>query len=149
MNIELRRIAPDLSATEVVGERALAVGIDAAVVGACSVALAASHPTLAATPIPAAVALAALAWLTWLAYAVGFVGRWGQTPGKYLAGVVVVDVRGGAPTYRTATIREVLRVADVALVGLAPLWRTDRRQRLGDRIAGTIVVGAVREERRL
>ncbi len=145
MVVGFRRVAPDLSASEVVGERALAVGIDAVLVGLCSVALAVG----VGSPLGGVPVALALAPLLWAAYSVGGVGTWGQTPGKHLAGVVVVDARGGVPTYRAAAVRELLRVADVALVGLAPLRRTDRRRRLGDRVAETVVVRARREERRL
>lgn len=141
------RVAPDLAASDVVGQRALAVGIDAVVVGLCSVALVAFTGPLDAAlvggPLPSALLLAPVVWM---AYAVALVGTWGQTPGKYLAGVVVVDTHGGAPTYRAAAVRELLRLADVALVGLLSLPRSTKRQRLGDRVADTIVVRAEREE---
>ncbi|WP_254535654.1 RDD family protein [Halomarina litorea] len=149
--VEFSRVAPDLAASDVVGQRTLAVGIDAVVVGLCSVALATlagpfDAVELADVGLPPALLFAPVVWMS---YAVALVGTWGQTLGKYLAGVVVVDSRGDAPTYRAAAVRELLRLADVLGVGLLSLPRTTQRQRLGDRVADTIVVRAEREERPL
>lgn len=142
------RVAPELSMDDVLRERLLAVLVDAAVVAAASallvVALAvavgdgvravADHPaTLAAFP------------LLWLGYAVALQGRYGQTVGKAVAGIVVVSKDGSPCDYRAAALRELVRVADVALaplIGVMFVFRPRRRQRLGDVVAETIVVRA-------
>jgi uncharacterized RDD family membrane protein YckC len=162
--VDVRRVTPELASSEVLVERALAVALDALLIGLATAALATAVdallsgvPTLSGEvrgDAPTwtwmwAWTWAAVAGLLWLAYAVWTVGRWGQTAGKFLTGVVVVDARGARPTYRAAAIRELLRVADLALVGLAYLPQGRRRRRLGDRLAGTAVVRARREERRL
>ncbi|MBW3666803.1 MAG: RDD family protein, partial [Actinobacteria bacterium] len=56
-----------------------------------------------------------------------------------------VVMEDGSPVdWRASTIRNVLRVVDVLplfyLVGAILVWNSDRRQRLGDRVAGTVVV---------
>ncbi|HEU0024182.1 MAG TPA: RDD family protein [Thermoleophilaceae bacterium] len=70
----------------------------------------------------------------------------GQTLGKRLFGLRVERAGGGAADDRAIGLRTVLRVVDgigLYLVGLvAMLASGERRQRLGDRVAGTVVVAA-------
>lgn len=71
--------------------------------------------------------------------------RWGLTPGKWLCGI-----RARRSTLRPcglarSLVRELLFVADVPglimiLPGMMSLLMTDRRQRLGDRVADTVVI---------
>lgn len=79
-----------------------------------------------------------------LLYHVLLEGRWGQTLGKRLLGIVVVREDGEPCTYAAATIRTALRLADALpvayIVGLVAIGLTERHQRLGDLLAGTIVV---------
>lgn len=140
-------MAPDISTDAVVGLRVAAFFVDLAVVSlaALVVAVALSVEQLSIGP-------AALFWLcAWFTYVVVAQGRYGQTFGKYLVGVVVTTTDGEACGYREAAVRELVRVGDLLslnLVGsLVKVGR--RRQRLGDLAAGTVVVPATREERRL
>ncbi|QBD79862.1 RDD family protein [Ktedonosporobacter rubrisoli] len=68
----------------------------------------------------------------------------GQTPGKSLCGLMVVDLNGQRLTLRTALIRNLLRYVDAFpgfyLVGGIVMLNTSQRQRLGDIVAGTLVV---------
>jgi uncharacterized RDD family membrane protein YckC len=65
----------------------------------------------------------------------------GQTLGKKLMRVRVVRVDGSAPDMREIAVRTALRVVDTALVGLIAILVTgERRARLGDLAAGTMIV---------
>lgn len=70
----------------------------------------------------------------------------GWTPGKLLFGIRVVDFYGGSPSSGQALIRNVLRVLDAYpyvvpnLLGFVVLISNRRRQRGGDKAAGTLVV---------
>mgnify|MGYP001355542400 CR=1 FL=1 len=86
---------------------------------------------------PGAAAIAA-----YTALAEGFFGR---TLGKHLMGIEVRSVDGGAPvTWRQAVVRNAMRVIDelpgAYLVGLISIIIGPKPQRLGDRLAGTMVV---------
>lgn len=79
-----------------------------------------------------------------LLYHIVLEGRFGQTPGKKLFAIAVVRENGEPCTYTAATIRTLLRFVDWLpvgyLVGLASIQLTEHDQRLGDLLAGTIVV---------
>ena len=68
----------------------------------------------------------------------------GRTPGKRALGLAVVTTTGRPIGVREATLRNLLRAADVLpvgyVVGLACQLCTQRFQRLGDLVAGTMVV---------
>lgn len=68
----------------------------------------------------------------------------GQTVGKKLLGLRVVTVDGRPLTSSSAFLRNVLRIADLLpgtyLLGLVTMFLNERSQRLGDLMAGTIVV---------
>jgi uncharacterized RDD family membrane protein YckC len=69
----------------------------------------------------------------------------GQTLGKMVTGIRVVDAAGGRPSFRAIVIRTVLRLVDgVAsyLVAFVCTVATPRRQRLGDLAAGTLVLAS-------
>jgi hypothetical protein len=85
----------------------------------------------------------------WLYFAVLEAWR-GVTPGKAAFGLRVLTTTGRPPGFQAAALRNVLRAADalpltytaglVSLAGLASMSATRRFQRLGDLVAGTIVV---------
>ncbi|GAA0649865.1 RDD family protein [Salarchaeum japonicum] len=93
---------------------------------------------------------AQVAFLLWLALAIEYhvlmEYRYGQTVGKYLVAVRVVADDGGTPTLRAAAVRNVFRLVDVLpafyLVGIVSILASDRKKRLGDRVADTVVVRA-------
>jgi uncharacterized RDD family membrane protein YckC len=67
----------------------------------------------------------------------------GQTIGKRAMHIKVVTADGGKPTMRQFASRNAVRALDLPLVGLvAMLVSGDRRQRLGDVAAATMVVDA-------
>ena len=79
----------------------------------------------------------------------------GRTPGKARSGLRVVTTTGRPIGFRAAALRNVLRAADALplpirrrgccrVAGLASMAVTRRFQRLGDLVAGTIVIVAER-----
>jgi membrane protease YdiL (CAAX protease family)/uncharacterized RDD family membrane protein YckC len=67
--------------------------------------------------------------------------RWGQTIGKNAAGIEVRSVDGARRlTYGQASIRNLLRLVDFWLIGELMIASSERKQRLGDRAARTVVV---------
>lgn len=68
----------------------------------------------------------------------------GVTPGKKLAGIRVRMIDGTPVTFAAATARNILRVADFLpaayFIGITSMFVNPRLQRLGDLVAGTIVV---------
>jgi uncharacterized RDD family membrane protein YckC len=70
-------------------------------------------------------------------------GLWSTTPGKWLLGLVVVREDGSDAGLAAAAVRTALRLVDGLFfyaVGAVFVWTGGRRQRLGDRLAGTLVV---------
>jgi uncharacterized RDD family membrane protein YckC len=92
-------------------------------------------------PNTAAVALLNAASLVYFG---GLESAWGATIGKRIVGLRVVMVSGGALTGRAVLIRTVCRLIDMLpvlyAVGVVLVWASPRRQRLGDRWGGTVVV---------
>jgi len=79
-----------------------------------------------------------------LAYFVVADAARGATLGKLAAGIRVQTVTGGRISLGAALIRNVLRIIDgiaVYLVAAISIMVTQRRQRLGDLVAETVVVG--------
>lgn len=69
--------------------------------------------------------------------------RGGKTLGKLIAGIRVAAVNGGKASFNQALMRNILRLVDglvFYLVGIILILRSDRNQRLGDRVAGTVVL---------
>jgi len=70
---------------------------------------------------------------------------WGRTLGHSMLGLRVVTEEGGPVRFRHAAIRAVLQTVDlllipVGVVGVVSMIAGERDQRLGDRLAGTIVI---------
>ena len=92
--------------------------------------------------------------LLWVVIGVGYYivleAQSGATLGKRLVGLKVVKLEGGAPVDWQASItRNLLRLVDgffFYLVGAIIVWTSDKKQRLGDKVAGTVVVRARQAE---
>src|SRR5881394_1083061 len=132
-----------------VGSRALAAVIDLAFLGGITFAILFIAGSLlgvglASGPWAAAV-IVFLFLLGWWLYYIAFEGlRQGQTPGKRIVGIRVVSDTGHAVSFGAAAVRNLLRLADflpppyftgAVLAALHP-----RGKRLGDMVAGTVVV---------
>lgn len=79
------------------------------------------------------------------AYPAGFETLWrGRTLGKAALGLRVVTVEGAPIRFRHAAIRAILGLVDKyqfsGIIGLVAVLVTPRNQRLGDLVAGTIVL---------
>jgi uncharacterized RDD family membrane protein YckC len=78
-------------------------------------------------------------------YFAAFEALWaGQTPGKRAVGIRVIALSGQPITTFDALVRNLLRIVDwlpfLYAVGLLSIFFTSRHQRLGDLVAGTVVV---------
>lgn len=86
-----------------------------------------------------------LVFLLVFGYPAGFETLWrGRTPGKAALGLRVVTVEGGPIRFRHAAIRAILGLLDKYLLSAVPgvlaVLGTARNQRLGDLVAGTLVL---------
>jgi len=103
---------------------------------------------LALVPERLPVIKAALFFLTYLAYFVLLEALWSRTLGKYFQGLIVRKLDGTPCDWKAALIRGGLRIVEVnpLLLGGLPaglcIISTSRKQRLGDILAGTVVVPA-------
>jgi len=90
------------------------------------------------------VALTVVGLVVWFLYFTLLEGRYGQTVGKMALSIKVVREADGAPIdYGEAAVRTVLRIIDGLfdyLIGAIFIWTSDKKQRLGDRVAHTVVV---------
>jgi uncharacterized RDD family membrane protein YckC len=128
------------------GDRALAAGIDALLLGSLY-AVVVYFASRAAQASPTALA-SAWPWLIGymlllgLAYAGCFTGFTGQTPGKMWAGIRVVDGSGRAPGVWHAVLRAAAAVLGIAAggAGLIPVLLDPARRATHDRLLGTRVV---------
>jgi uncharacterized RDD family membrane protein YckC len=88
---------------------------------------------------------AVLFFATYLAYFVVLEALWSRTVGKYFQGLIVRKLDGSRCDWKAALIRGGLRLLEVnPLLGGLPaglvIISTVRKQRLGDILAGTLVV---------
>jgi uncharacterized RDD family membrane protein YckC len=67
--------------------------------------------------------------------------RWGQTIGKNATGIEVRSLDGAERlNFFQASIRNLLRLVDALVIGELMIVATARKQRLGDKAVGTVVV---------
>ncbi len=85
-------------------------------------------------------------FILWLIYFTYFEGTSGQTIGKKFAHVRVVKEDGSSCDFGSALVRSILRIIDglpsIYILGIILIAATDKKQRLGDMLAKTIVVKA-------
>ncbi len=119
-----------------VGRRFLALLIDAIVVGVVS-----SFLILLFRNAPAASAF--LSMIIVFSYFIVLEATQGATLGKMALGLRVVKTNGAAITWADSVVRNLLRIIDSLfgyLVGAILIWTSPLKQRLGDRVAKTVVV---------
>lgn len=86
--------------------------------------------------------------LIYLAYFVVLEAVWSRTLGKHFQGLVVRKLDGGPCDWKAALIRSALRIVEVnpLLLGGLPaglvIIASERKQRIGDLLAGTLVVSS-------
>lgn len=121
--------------------RSLAWTIDVAILLAIVLAFALLIPLLGQSGL-GFVLLAMFA--VWWGYDIAFELAWGATPGKRALGLHVVRTDGTPVTWVDSALRNLLRAADVLPFcygfGLFACLSNPRFQRLGDLVAGTLVV---------
>lgn len=83
-------------------------------------------------------------------YFIYFEAKRGTTPGKQIFGLSVRSLTGTKITVKQAMVRESMRYVDLGLIvpGLISIAVTDKKQRLGDMLAGTFIVHSVVNESR-
>jgi uncharacterized RDD family membrane protein YckC len=90
----------------------------------------------------------AVSLLVFLLYFILLEGAYSQTVGKMAVKIKVVREDGTKIDYTDAVVRNVLRLIDLIpyfipyLLGAILIWSSDKQQRLGDRVAHTVVVKA-------
>ena len=130
--------------------RALAWSVDAAVLAAGSVALGKAAGVLAVIGADWANAVAILLYFAGsIGYGAALEWSWrGQTLGKRLFGLRVVDAQGLRLRPAQVVLRNLLRVLDMLpalyLLGAAACLLSRKMQRLGDLAAGTVVLREAR-----
>ena len=78
-----------------------------------------------------------------IAYYVVMETMYGGTVGKLALGLKVVKLDGTAMDWQTAIIRTLLRIVDglfFYLIGAILVWTSPTKQRLGDKVAKTLVI---------
>ncbi len=119
----------------------IAISIVGAITGETQSTPTGSETYLTGTP-------ATIALLLWLSLSIGYhtVLEWqfGKTLGKFLVKIEVTAADGSPLTLRASAVRNVLRLVDylplVYIIGIVLVVLSDRQQRLGDRVAKTVVV---------
>src|SRR5262245_10905765 len=87
-------------------------------------------------------------FLVYLAYFVLLEALWSRTFGKFFQGLVVRKLDGSRCDWKAALIRSALRIVEVnpLLFGGLPaalvILASERKQRIGDLLAGTLVISA-------
>ncbi len=103
-----------------------------------------TNGNVSAVSLGSIVALSVVGLVVWFLYFTLLEGRYGQTVGKMALSIKVVRDADGAPIdYGEAAVRTVLRIIDGLfdyLIGAIFIWTSDEKQRLGDRVAHTVVV---------
>jgi len=138
----LDNVAIDLPVASV-GNRVLAAVVDYLILGVLTIVLVIAGATISALIDNGTVFLVVFVvggfMLNWGYFTVAEIATKGQTPGKQLLSLRVVTDNGGLPTAGALVIRTLLRIVD-NLIGVILIAVDPRSRRLGDRLAGTLVV---------
>jgi uncharacterized RDD family membrane protein YckC len=109
-----------------------------------AIAVNVTNGNVSAVSLGPIIALSVVGLVVWFLYFTLLEGRYGQTVGKMALSIKVVREADGAPIdYGEAAVRTVLRIIDGLfdyLIGAIFIWTSDEKQRLGDRVAHTVVV---------
>jgi uncharacterized RDD family membrane protein YckC len=141
MNAFAQTSARPVSGSKLDNRRILAALIDLAIVGVGGAAVLVAAGVLGGdgASLGAPLAAVVVGWALYYYFACESGG--GQTVGKRLMRLRVVRADGSPADMKAVAVRSVLRVVDTALVGLIAMMATgERRARLGDLAAGTMIV---------
>jgi uncharacterized RDD family membrane protein YckC len=89
---------------------------------------------------------AVLFFLIYLGYFIVLEALWSRTFGKFFQGLIVRKLNGHRCDWRASLIRNGLRILEVnpllfgALPGAIAILSSERKQRIGDMVAGTLVI---------
>lgn len=89
---------------------------------------------------------AVLSFVIQWGYLIGLEGTQGATVGKMVTGIKVIREDGQPLDWNAAILRNVLRIVDAIpycipyVTGMILIGTSDKQQRLGDRVAKTVVV---------
>jgi len=113
--------------------------------GPCYVWIGAKYSTFNETTLYGLCNLSAILYfLTVFVYYVLFEWKIGGTLGKLITGMRVIKVTGEPINLKDSLIRNILRIVDFFpffyLVGAISIWNSKIKQRVGDRLAKTVVV---------
>ncbi len=157
MNDELQVATPERVSVDLpiagLGSRAMAYVVDVGLLGASGLVLYFAASFFVPDPLTAALGLSSLArvlilagaffvmWVYWTLLEV----MWnGQTPGKRLLRIRVVKSDGSPVTVFASAVRNLLRIVDFLPacypVGLVTMLIDGKHRRLGDLLAGTVLV---------
>lgn len=129
------------------GSRFIAQLLDSLIVGVIAFivnvgVLAAINPSDAQDSLLAGLAAAGITLFVYVGYfTLCEVSTGGRTPGKSSGHLRVLDISGAAPTSGQLLLRNVARIIDVlAGVGVVVMFWNRQSRRIGDLLAGTVVV---------
>jgi uncharacterized RDD family membrane protein YckC len=140
MNAIAQASAAPVSGSKLDNRRVIAAIVDLLIVTAGALVILVAGDSLSGDR-PGALAAVVLGWALYYFFALE--SGEGQTLGKRLMKIRVVRADGRPASMGEIAVRTILRVIDNYLVGLIVMLATgERRQRIGDLAAGTIVVDA-------
>ncbi|HSP65367.1 MAG TPA: RDD family protein [Candidatus Deferrimicrobium sp.] len=129
------------------GSRFIAQLLDSLIVGVIAfivavAVVAAIHPADARDSLLTSLAAAGITLFVYVGYfTVCEVSTGGRTPGKSSGHLRVLDISGATPTSGQLLLRNVARILDVlAGVGVVVMFWNRQSRRIGDLLAGTVVV---------
>jgi len=125
-----------------VGMRFLALLIDSILVGVIGAILGVLF-RVGLGPTTGVTVGSAIGSILGILYYVGLEATQGATLGKMMLGLRIVKTDGTPIGWSESIIRNLLRIVDalfVYLVGAILIWTSPTRQRLGDRVAHTVVI---------
>jgi uncharacterized RDD family membrane protein YckC len=104
------------------------------------------NPFMMAANVATWIAFGTIIVVIWLLYFPYFESTTGQTLGKKVMGIKVVKENGKKLTFGDALIRTIFRIIDMLpaayIIGLIVILVSEKKQRIGDMAAKTIVVMA-------
>lgn len=157
MSDELQVATPERVAVDLpiagLGSRAMAYVVDVGLLGATGLVLYFAASFFIPDPLTSALGLSSLArvlilvggfFVMWVYWTLLEVSWNGQTPGKRLLRIRVVKADGSPVTVFASAVRNLLRVVDFLPacypVGLVTMLVDGKHRRLGDLLAGTVLV---------